>query len=417
MVLLLFTSSYPYDYASEQTFIQPEIHHVLEKFEKIILVPRICRGKRLSLPPNVEVNNDYAAFLDKGSNARKMLQIAFSSKRFFQEIRSHPDILLYPSKILKLILFSGRAELTRRWVRDLFVSGYLNPANCILYSYWFDHATTGGAMLKQEFPGIKLVSRTHGYDLYEEYYYPYYWPYRCETLRVLDVLFFASNAGKSYYCERYPEFTPKYETAHLGIQDPGFVSDASNDGVFRIVSCANIVPVKRLGLLLDGVAAAARLRPEQKFEWVHFGDGTGRKSFIRRIEQTFPPNIKGQLLGYVPNSEIIQFYKRHPVDVFINVSSTEGGAPVSIQEAISCGIPVVATAVGGNPEVVSEKNGILLSPNPKPQEIAMALLKIWENPPLAARMRVESRQLWQTSYNAEVNFRAFAERLKSVGEQ
>ena len=417
MILLLFTSSYPYDYAAEHTFIQPEIHHVLEEFEHVILVPRICRGSRLSLPPTVMVNDDYAAFLERGSHARQMLEMTFSSRCLMQEIRTRPNILFYPSKILKLILFSGRAELTRRWVSDLFKGGNLDPANCILYSYWFDHATTGVAMLKKEVPGVKLVSRTHGYDLYEEYYYPYYWPYRRETLRALDVLFFASNAGKSYYCERYPEFTPKFETAHLGIQDPGFVSGASNDGVFRIVSCANIVPVKRLGLLLNGVAAAARLHPEQRFEWVHFGDGTARKALIRRIKQTFPPNVQGQLLGNMPNSEIFQFYKRHPVDVFVNVSSTEGGAPVSIQEAISCGIPVVATAVGGNTEVVSEKNGILLSPNPKPHEIAMALLKIWENPRLAARMRVESRQLWQRSYNAELNFRMFAKRLKSVGEQ
>jgi hypothetical protein len=32
-------------------------------------------------------------------------------------------------------------------------------------------------------------------------------------------------------------------------------------------------------------------------------------------------------------------------------------------------------------------------------------------------MRKESRRIWQTGYNAEVNFRAFAERLKSIGER
>lgn len=415
MILLLFTSSYPYDYAAEHTFIQPEIHQVLETFDKVILVPRICRGKKLSLPSSVEVNDHYAAFLQKGSGARRMLEMAFSSKCLSHEIRARPKILFYPSKILKLILFSGRAELTRRWVNDWFVLGNIDPANCLLYSYWFDHATTGIAMLKKELPGIKLVSRTHGYDLYEEYYYPYYWPYRRETLQVLDVLFFASNAGKSYYCERYPEFTLKYETAHLGTQDPGFAASASKDGVFRIVSCANIVPVKRLGLLLDGIAATARLRPDQAFEWIHFGDGTGRKALSRRIYQTFPPNASGRLLGNVPNSEVMQHYKENPVDVFVNVSSTEGGAPVAIQEAISCGIPVVATAVGGNPEVVSEKNGSLLNPNPKPREIAAALLKIWDDPQKASKMRQESRRVWQNNYNAEVNFRLFAERLRNMG--
>jgi glycosyltransferase involved in cell wall biosynthesis len=112
----------------------------------------------------------------------------------------------------------------------------------------------------------------------------------------------------------------------------------------------------------------------------------------------------------------MQHYRDRPVDVFVNVSRTEGGAPVSIQEATSCGIPIVATAVGGNPEIVSEKNGILLDTNLTPEEIAAALLKISENPVLAARLRSGSRQVWETGYNAEANFRAFAERLKSIGE-
>ncbi|HLO18144.1 MAG TPA: glycosyltransferase [Anaerolineales bacterium] len=370
----------------------------------------------LPLPHSVEVNSQYADFLQYSSSLRKMLKVVFSSRRLLQEIRKRPSILRYPSKILKLILFSGRAELTSQWVTDFIKTQHLDPGNYLLYSYWFDHTATGFAMTKQDFPGTKIVSRAHGYDIYEEYYYPYYWPYRHETLEGLAAVFFASDAGKNYYCDRYPEFKSKYETAHLGIKDPGFLSNASEDGVFRIVSCAHMVPVKRLDLLLEGVAAAAHLRPQQKFEWIHFGDGTGKKSLSRRMNRSFPLNVQGRLAGYVPNDEIMRHYKDCPVDVFVNVSSTEGGAPISIQEAISCGIPVVATSVGGNPEVVSEKNGILLSPNPKPQEIAAALLKIWDNPGLAAQMRTASHQLWQTSYNAEVNFRTFAERLKAIGE-
>jgi colanic acid/amylovoran biosynthesis glycosyltransferase len=416
LILVLFTSSYPYDYAAEYTFIQPEIHHLLEKFEKVILVPRICKGKMLSFPSGIEVNDDYADFLQRGSDLRKMIAMAFSSQCFFREIRKHPAIMLYPSKIVKLILFSGRAERTRQWVTNFIKTQHLDPSHYIFYSYWFDHTATGLAMIKQEFQATKFVSRAHGYDIYEEYYYPYYWPCRHETLDVLNMLFFSSNAGKDYFCEHYPEYLSKFETAHLGIKDPEFINQPSSDGVFRIVSCANLVAVKRLDLLLDGIANAARLRPGQKFEWIHFGDGTGRKSLNRRMVRNFPSNAKGRLLGHVPNHEIMQYYKDHPVDVFVNVSSTEGGAPVSIQEAISCGIPIVATSVGGNPEVVLNRNGILLEPNPTPEQIATALLTIWDNPLLVAQMRKESRRIWQTSYNAEVNFRTFAERLKLIGE-
>ena len=416
MILLLFTSSYPYDSAAEYTFIQPEIRHLVEKFEKIVIVPKVCKGKKLPLPPGVEVDDQYADFLQRNSRPHRMIQLALASRSFFQEIHNHLSILLDPSKILKLILFSSRVELTRQWITNLIQTQRIDPNDCILYSYWFDHAATGLAMVGQEFPAIRVVSRAHGYDIYEEYYYPYYWPYRRETLEELDMLFFASDAGKNHFRDRYPEFISKFETAHLGIDDPGFISSSSDDGVFRIISCSYIVPVKRLGLLLDGIATAARLRPEQKFEWIHFGDGKGRRSLERKMSRKFPFNVQGRFVGDVPNHEIMRHYQNHPCDLFVNVSETEGGAPVSIQEAISCGIPVVATSVGGNPEIVSEKNGLLLSPDPTPEEIAAALLKICDNPSLSAEMRKESRLVWRESYNADINFRSFAERLKSIGK-
>lgn len=417
MILLLFTSSYPYDYAAEYTFIQPELDYLTEVFDQIVLVPRVCQGKRFPLPPGVEVNEQYAEALQRAANPAKMFPLALSFPCFFHEIRRQPGILLRPAKALKLILFSSRAELTRRWTMDFVKARHVDMEHCTLYSYWFDHVTTGLAMLKREFPGAKLVSRAHGYDIYEEYYYPYYWPCRPETLAGLDRLFSASQDGKTYLCERYPEHAAKFETAHLGMADPAFVNQPSSDGIFRIVSCAHIVPVKRLDLLLDGVAAAAHLRPEQRFEWLHFGDGAGIQSLRRRVEREFPVNARGRLIGNVPNPEVLQYYRDHPVDVFVNVSSTEGGAPVSIQETISCGIPVIATSVGGNPEIVSERNGILLDPNPSPQEIAKAIFAYLDDPQMTARKRKGSREVWRESYNAEVNFRLFAERLKSIGER
>jgi len=100
----------------------------------------------------------------------------------------------------------------------------------------------------------------------------------------------------------------------------------------------------------------------------------------------------------------------------MNVSVTEG-TPVAVMEAISCGIPVMATAVGGNPEIVSEQNGRLLSPNPTPDEIAEAILSILDNPDLAIEKRKGSRQVWQEKYNASQNFQAFADRLKAIRAQ
>jgi len=67
MTIFIFTQSYPYDFAAEQIFVKPEMHHLAKKFEKIILVPRACKGKRLSLPSGVDVDDRYADFLQRNS--------------------------------------------------------------------------------------------------------------------------------------------------------------------------------------------------------------------------------------------------------------------------------------------------------------------------------------------------------------
>ena len=85
--------------------------------------------------------------------------------------------------------------------------------------------------------------------------------------------------------------------------------------------------------------------------------------------------------------------------MFLNASVSEG-TPVSVMEAISCGIPVIATAVGGNPEIVSEVNGLVVSPDPTPGEIAAAMIGLIDAPEAAAAKRQGSRRVWESRYNA-----------------
>jgi len=414
MILIIFTKSYPYDFAAEQVFLHSEISTLAEKFDKVVLVPKVCRGDRFNVPSSVEVDESFAGFIRKNSSAFRFVMNVLNSKTIYQELCAHPSLSLSPTKLLRLVLFSGRAEITKNWLRNWMAVQDYDDSHIVLYSFWFDDVAMGLGLIKQTNPQIKLVSRAHGYDIYEEMYFPYYWPLRIQALAKLDKLFPASYNGRDYFRNRYPEFHDLFETAHLGVEDPGFISKPSLDGALRIVSCAYIVPLKRIDLLLEGIACAARMRPEQKFEWHHFGEGRKRRKLIEAVKNKFPQNAIGNLPGYVPNQDILRHYMENPVDVFVNLSTTEGGAPVSIMEAISCGIPVIATNVGGNPEIVSERNGLILPPNPTPEEVAQALLQICDNPEIRYKMREESRRVWQESYNADVNFQDFAEKLQAV---
>ena len=76
--------------------------------------------------------------------------------------------------------------------------------------------------------------------------------------------------------------------------------------------------------------------------------------------------ITYEFKGNVDNAEILKYYRENSIDCFALLSEHEG-APVSIMEAESAGIPIVATDVGGVRELV-DGNGFLLSSNPSEKD-------------------------------------------------
>lgn len=418
MILLVFPLSYPYDGQREQTFLEPELAVLRSYFERIILVPKKTQGRRLALPPGLEVDESLAARLSLWRKALR-LPAVLTHACFYQDLFSHPFLLTRGSALARLLAHLAEALLVRRWMLRWFARSGHAPRECVFYTYWFEAVATGLGLARQFQPDMRIVSRAHGYDIYEERYAVPYLPCRSQTLRLMDGVYPDSLAGTNRLRERYPAYRSKIETAFLGIPDPGFVTAASQDGVFRIVSCAVIRPLKRVDLLLEAIAEAARRRPAQRFEWHHFGNSEVegvRQEMQARADATFPSNARAWLPGYSSQADLFAFYRDNPVDVFVNTSTSEG-TPVSIMEAVSCGIPVMATAVGGNPEIVSEQNGLLLSPNPQPAEIAAGFFSLLDNPAAAALKRQASKAVWRQRYNAETNFHSFGRMLREIRER
>lgn len=88
------------------------------------------------------------------------------------------------------------------------------------------------------------------------------------------------------------------------------------------------------------------------------------------------------------------------MDVFVLPSLTEG-TPMSLLEAMAFGIPVVASAVGGIPQViVSGKNGILVSSG-KSQEIADAVNTLYEDETLRKTLGEEAKRTIELKFNVD----------------
>jgi glycosyltransferase involved in cell wall biosynthesis len=122
-----------------------------------------------------------------------------------------------------------------------------------------------------------------------------------------------------------------------------------------------------------------------------------------------PSNVTASLPGYPGLDEVMRFYRREPVDVFVNASSSEG-TPVAVMEALSCGIPILATAVGGNPELVAKGNGVLVDPGSSPQQLGDALSRLVQDGEQTPMGHL-SFELWRERYDASRNYEDFADSL------
>jgi glycosyltransferase involved in cell wall biosynthesis len=409
--LVLFSESYPYSAAAESTFIGPELDQLRSVFERIVIVPARVGGAREELAVGVEFDTGLA----ERHPDRSALHALTNSLRlpdFYRELRRRPRTFANIRALKALVRCVGQATLVREWVQEQIERAAFDPATTVFYTYWLGATTLGIGLCKATCPTIRLVSRAHRYDLYEEVHDPPYIPLRWATLRVTDAIFPISVHGARYLADRYPEARPRCETFRLGVPRSASTNSGSEDGVLRVASCSYLVPVKRVGLLADALVLLGRRHPDRQIEWDHFGGGPLEDDLRRTVMAMMPDNVTARFRGSIANMQVCKFYRDNPVDIFVNVSASEG-IPVSIMEALSYGIPVIATAVGGTPEIVSDANGRLLDSTPSPASVALELEAAMLDPQWLESRRSAAWRTWNESYNAEQNFEAFSERLAS----
>lgn len=137
------------------------------------------------------------------------------------------------------------------------------------------------------------------------------------------------------------------------------------DGDCLIGCVASFTPVKRHALLLDTFAQLHRESPECRLVLV--GDGPLRGEIETRARALGVANAVHFLGARADVEHVLP-----ALDIFVLASSTEGMSN-AILEAQSCGLAVVATAVGGNPEVIEHEVTGLLVPASEPEALTAAL--------------------------------------------
>ena len=146
----------------------------------------------------------------------------------------------------------------------------------------------------------------------------------------------------------------------------------------------NLKPAKGCLDLLDAFIAVAAAQPE--LHLVFIGDGAARDALTQRAASTGLAQ-RVHLVGKVEHALLPDWFAA--CDLFCLPSHNEG-VPNVVLEAMACGVPVLATRVGGIPEVVPEFAGLLVDAQNGPAlTIALnaALARTWDTARIAAHAR------------------------------
>jgi glycosyltransferase involved in cell wall biosynthesis len=205
---------------------------------------------------------------------------------------------------------------------------------------------------------------------------------------------------------------PKVHVVHCGIDPALFTPSPGRDGAgpLQILCVAMLRGVKGHKYLVE----ACRLLKERGVEFVcHFvGDGPLRNQIDRHIQAV---GLKDQikLHGGLPRDEVIRMMSKVDVVALASTPTKAGrkeGIPVSLMEAMASGLPVVATAITGIPELVDSGVSGLLVPPGNPGALADALQALERDAALRQKMGRAGREKVVREFNLPVN----AQRLMSL---
>lgn len=401
--MLFITATYPFS-GEEDTFIPQEIPYLVHEFSIVVAPIRANSKKLLEIPPSVKLETtllfftkmnfknlvDYFRILFDPSVARDLLREIFQKFNF--------------GFIMEAILTLHRSVVLASKILEM---NQIHKFN-LIYSWWSDTSALASVLAARKLQ-IPSISRAHGFDLYSNRHRYRKIPYQNFIIKKSQGIFPDSNRGTEHLINTKFGTKEKIQCSFLGIPFHSGIAKNSEGNVVRLISVSSVVPVKRLDLLLSSLKHIREKFPDFQFYWTHIGGGTGLPELMSTANSTGSLNGFFRFTGHIPTHEnLLNFYLAEPVDLFINLSESEG-TPVAALEAASFGVTILATDVGGNSELVEKTRGVLLPSNPSKEQIADSILRFRKQSPNTIK-----NLFFKSDYVADVCYSDFNEKIWRV---
>jgi glycosyltransferase involved in cell wall biosynthesis len=389
-----------YPYGNGEPFLENELNHLAAKFKKIFIYPTTVSQTKRNLPHNVELRDletaklQYSTFNIMLSNLGLLTNVHL--KEIFRANRNNTYLKHfreYNSRFCKSVALADKIESkTKDSQRDIF------------YSFWMNESAEALAVLKKRKKIGKFVFRTNGFDLYDVQAKYNYIAFRPFIFQQADKMFAVAKKG-SEYMKSFNICPEKITYSYFGTEDYG-MSVFNPQEKFTIFTCSDLRKIKRVDAMVDILKNI-----DLPIRWIHHGHtGDNEKVFYEKVKQ-LPSNVEFVLHNRKENyNDVLKFFKENHFNLFVLLSSIEG-LPVSLIEAISFGIPVLATDVGGVSEVINSSNGILIEKKFNAEDLAGKIIKFSKSEMNTIEFRKKVRADWEQRFSAKTNYENFYQKL------
>jgi glycosyltransferase involved in cell wall biosynthesis len=181
----------------------------------------------------------------------------------------------------------------------------------------------------------------------------------------------------------------------------------------RILFAGRLIPLKGVTVL---VRALAEVRKERECRLVLAGSlgDTEYVASLRGLAQELNVAEAVEFRGLLSESELLQEFETASLVV---LPSFQENAPMVIEQAMAAGVPVIASRVGGVPNIVQDgESGLLVEPG-SVDELAAAITRLLESPGLRACMAANARQLAERFRALDVARRTLEVYREAAGAQ
>ncbi len=262
--------------------------------------------------------------------------------------------------------------------------------------YSLPHSTA--AQLARGVTGIPYITTLHGSDVTILGVDPAYERVNTMSVESSDAItavsqFMADQAHKAMGIEKEIHVIPNF-VDHVKYQPaPCELIESRDDNDITLIHVSNFRPVKRVEDIVYSMCVLTKEVPNARLILV--GDGPDRHRVERLIDKLdLKKNIR--LMGY--RNDIPELLRC--ADALVMASETES-APLTILEAMSIGLPVIASKVGGIPEQIQDGHNGFLVPVKRPGAIAEAAMKLNADTKLQMKMAENARKTVLEKYTVD----------------